>query len=179
MPFPKGNIPANKGTPMKEESKLKLGRALKGKIPWNKGKTGSVPWNKGKKTGQKVWNKGTKGIMKAWNKGLNKFIHPSISKMGFKKGEQCINWKGGISTANELQRKSTEMKLWKKHVFERDEYTCQICKEVGGKLHAHHIKSFALFPELRFDINNGITLCIECHKLTDNYGNKKYVTTNC
>jgi 5-methylcytosine-specific restriction endonuclease McrA len=66
---------------------------------------------------------------------------------------------------------------WRKAVFERDEYTCIICKQKGGKLNADHIKPFKAFPELRYDINNGRTLCIECHKKTDSYGWKNYWNT--
>ena len=44
----------------------------------------------------------------------------------------------------------------------------------GGKLNADHIKPFSLFPELRFDLNNGRTLCVECHKKTDTYCEKIY-----
>jgi 5-methylcytosine-specific restriction endonuclease McrA len=57
--------------------------------------------------------------------------------------------------------------------FERDHYTCLVCGEVGGRINAHHIKSFKDYPELRFEVDNGITLCINCHKLTNNYGNKR------
>ena len=53
---------------------------------------------------------------------------------------------------------------WRKSVFERDGYTCQKCKKIGNKLNAHHIKSWAFFPELRFEISNGITLCVICHR---------------
>lgn len=76
-------------------------------------------------------------------------------------------------------RTSKEYKLWRTSVFERDNYTCLDCgiKNHEGlghrvELNADHIKSFAHFPELRFDINNGRTLCRECHTKTDNFGSK-------
>ena len=61
-------------------------------------------------------------------------------------------------------RTSLEYVNWRKNVFERDNYTCQVCGKVGGTLNAHHIKSFALHKKLRLDVNNGITLCEKCHK---------------
>ena len=92
-----------------------------------------------------------------------------------RRGAESNLWKGGVSSANELIRKSTEYKLWRKSVFERDNYTCVWCgdKSGGGKtiiLHPDHIKPFAYFPELRFAIDNGRTLCINCHKTTKTYG---------
>ena len=86
------------------------------------------------------------------------------------KGERCHLWKGGINAKNDSIRKSVEYKLWRESVFKKDNYTCQDCKVRGKNLHAHHIKPFALYPELRFDVNNGKTLCIECHKKTETYG---------
>ena len=61
-------------------------------------------------------------------------------------------------------RNSKEYSCWRKQVFERDEYTCQICGKRGGKLNAHHKVRFADCPEKRLDIDNGITLCESCHK---------------
>ena len=83
------------------------------------------------------------------------------------------NWQGGVTSINETFRKSFEYKQWRSDVFQRDEWTCQTCGKKGRKLHAHHIKEFSNYPELRLVLDNGITLCKECHLLTDNYGNKK------
>lgn len=78
-------------------------------------------------------------------------------------GENHWNWKGGISDENHRVRESAKYKQWRKDVFIRDGYTCQHCGAVGGMLNAHHIKPFSVFPELRFDVSNGITLCKQCH----------------
>lgn len=88
------------------------------------------------------------------------------------KGEKNNNWKGGVTPKNELIRKSPEYKLWRKAVFERDRYTCVWCCKTGGTLNADHIKPFALYPALRFAIDNGRTLCVPCHRKTDTFGIK-------
>lgn len=79
-------------------------------------------------------------------------------------GEKNQAWKGGITPENQRIRGSIEFSLWRESVFARDNWTCQKCKVRGGKLVAHHIQNFAQYPELRFAIDNGITLCNECHK---------------
>jgi hypothetical protein len=73
------------------------------------------------------------------------------------------NYKGGITTVNRRIRNSTKIKYWRKYVLKRDNYTCQNCFKKDGRLHVHHIKSFANFPELRTEISNGVTLCKPCH----------------
>ena len=83
-----------------------------------------------------------------------------------RKGKNCNFWKGGITSVNKKIRESLEYKKWRKSVYEGDFYTCQVCKKVGGDLEAHHIKSFASYPKLRFELDNGITLCKKCHQLT-------------
>lgn len=92
-------------------------------------------------------------------------------------GEFSSNWKGGITPINKAIRTSKEYKLWRTAVFERDNYTCVWCGIRGGNgkeviLNADHIKSFSQFPELRFAIDNGRTLCVSCHRTTDTFGFK-------
>lgn len=91
------------------------------------------------------------------------------------RGALNSQWKGGVTPLYKQIRKSIEYKLWRTSVFERDNYTCIWCGVRGGNgkkviLHADHIKPFAIYPELRFAIDNGRTLCIDCHKTTDTYG---------
>lgn len=111
-----------------------------------------------------------------WSKEQRQTL--SLQKIGIKNPmygnvkEKNPNWKGGLTSASKLIRNSKEYGLWRTAVFERDEYTCQFCSVRGGKLQVDHIKPFALFPELRFAIDNGRTLCIPCHKTTDTYGSK-------
>ena len=90
------------------------------------------------------------------------------------RGSKGSNWKGGVTPINRIIRHSSSFRLWREAVFKRDNWTCQECRRRGGELHPHHIKPFAFFPELRFAINNGVTLCKECHKQTDTYGRKMY-----
>jgi len=85
------------------------------------------------------------------------------SKFNPKTGKYHWNYQGGISAENHIIRNSTEIKSWRTKVFRRDFYTCQHCRKAGGILNAHHIKPFAKFPELRFEVSNGITLCKDCH----------------
>jgi len=89
----------------------------------------------------------------------------------FGKKEKHWNWKGGISI-NAHSITEPKYKLWRSNIFERDNWTCQTCGIRGVYLEAHHIKSWAKFKELRYILENGVTLCRECHKLTDNYKGK-------
>lgn len=86
-----------------------------------------------------------------------------LKKSLAKRGSKGSNWQGGKTKKNLIIRTSLKYKLWRERIFKRDEWTCVNCGEVGGKLNAHHIKGFSKYPKLRFDIDNGITLCKECH----------------
>lgn len=65
---------------------------------------------------------------------------------------------------NRHARTSIEHKRWSAAVKKRDNHTCQLCGTTEGRMEADHIKGFAAFPELRYELSNGRTLCILCHR---------------
>lgn len=145
--------------PKTEEHKRKLSEAHKGHTPWNKGKS---------------WSEETKDKMRA-----SKLEKPTKYWLGKNRldmlGKNNSSWKGGITPINQKIRNSKEYKLWRTAVLERDGYTCIWCGARGSierYLHVDHIKPFSLFPELRFAIDNGRTLCKDCHEKTDTYAGR-------
>lgn len=141
-------------------------------------KKGNIPWNKGKKTGikpptifksedligEKHWN---------WKGGMPKCLECG-KLLSAKKAIYCKKhygallvqekhplWKGGISI-HVHSTKEPRYKEWRMKVFTRDSFKCKICN-TKEKLQAHHILRWADYPELRYDINNGITLCVAHH----------------
>jgi predicted HNH restriction endonuclease len=66
------------------------------------------------------------------------------------------------------ERNTPEYKLWRLSVYQRDGFKCKKCGQKlrkGRNLQAHHIMPWATYPLLRYDVNNGITLCWDCHKI--------------
>lgn len=61
-------------------------------------------------------------------------------------------------------RKYPEYVAWRLSVFKRDFFTCTKCGDKGVNLNAHHILSFSKYPDARLILDNGATLCQECHK---------------
>lgn len=61
-------------------------------------------------------------------------------------------------------RSTKEYREWRTKVFERDNYTCQDCGSRGVELQAHHILAWAKYPKERFNVDNGVKLCTDCHK---------------
>jgi len=125
------------------------------------------PWQKNRNTPESIsrMRVSLKKIVRSeeWRKNI------SLAKRG-KKNPQ---WKGGVTPELESIRRTAEYKLWRKAVFERDNYTCIWGGEShGSRLNADHIKPFAHYPELRFAIDNGRTLCEKCHATTDTWGGR-------
>jgi 5-methylcytosine-specific restriction endonuclease McrA len=118
--------------------------------------------------------------MKTGNKEAMKKVGAAHSK------EKSNFWKGGITSINLSLRSHAKMKEWRLAVFNHDNFTCCICHIKGGKLNADHVIAFSktlkensiqtieaglLCKEL-WNTSNGRTLCVKCHRKTDNYGAK-------
>ena len=96
-------------------------------------------------------------------------------------GENNPNWKGGRKRQHKILYGSRRYKEWRQNVFKRDGYQCQWCGAKNGfgravYLEAHHEKEWADYPELRFEVSNGITLCKDCHNTTKKGRPQKYGT---
>lgn len=163
---------------------------LKGCVPFNKGianvtlkcggcGSGFTTLKCYKKDGRKYcsrdcyiknYPKGDKSISWRGGKPDCKNCGKKLSSYGYEHCDKCSrkirprNWKGGITPLNYKIRSSVESKLWIQSVFARDGYVCQKTGIKGGKLVAHHILNFSKYPELRFAIDNGITLSVKSHK---------------
>jgi 5-methylcytosine-specific restriction endonuclease McrA len=131
-----GKKPGNYGVPCSESTKKKLSLANKGKKYIGlrtQFKKGNVPWNKDKEL-------------------------PQYQK------ENSPHWKGGLGyTLSRQLQNSPKWKQMREDVFKRDDFTCQKCFKRGCEIHPHHIKPKSLFPNLVFELNNVITLCVKCH----------------
>lgn len=89
----------------------------------------------------------------------------SKSRMGktMPRGPDNKLWKGNkTERRNAMER--IEYKTWRATVFKRDDHTCVICGKQEIKVEAHHIKKWANDEKLRYDPENGVTLCKDCHK---------------
>ena len=172
---------ALKGIKRSEETKRKISLARIGKKNPNYGKHPSKETKRKMSESHKAENLSEETRRKLReshkNNTANLGHHHSVEakkKMseahkGLYIGENNPAWKGGITPEYLILRTSSRYQDWRKAVYERDNYTCQICgiRSGNGKtvvLEAHHKKSFSEYSELRFEISNGITLCKSCHK---------------
>lgn len=155
---------------------------IKGRIylnPRGGFKSGMTPWNKGMvgvcfNTGRTHFKKGQRFSPKTEFKVGQKSYWKGKTNPHFT-GPNNPKWKGGVTPENLKVRWSVKMKNFRNEIFKRDNYTCKFCgrcRKAGDRviLNVHHLKSFAIYKELRFDKNNVITLCRECHQKTDTYG---------
>jgi hypothetical protein len=135
-------------------------------MPFQKGNTYGV----GNKVnvGREPWNKGKKGLQVAWNKGKPSpwTTKRNLERNHLMRGEKAYHWKGGkTQRERKILMGRQEYRLWRMGVLERDSYTCQACGIRGVFMHCHHIKPWLKYIELRYEVDNGVTLCRECHEL--------------
>lgn len=120
------------------------------------------------------WRQSMEG-RRAWNKGVKlsdlhrKHLSEAHLLSDKQRGERHPRWRGGLGNENYQLRHSFIYRQWRLSVFKRDDFTCQRCGVRGCFIEAHHLKSFCKHPELRFDVNNGVTLCVPCHARLDVY----------
>ena len=152
---------------------------------------GCIPWNKNltKETDERVKEYGKKGSKsKKGQPSPRKGIEMSKNqKQKIGEANKGKIWtieerenlsKGQIKRWDKIGRKkykryihqtaTKKYKKWRMSVFIRDNFICQECGKTNCYLEAHHKKSWAKYPELRFEVSNGLTLCKDCHNHTGN-----------
>lgn len=151
------------------ETRQKMSLAKKGKSPFNKGKIGVSHETSLKMRNAKLGKSPN-------NKGKLLSLEEKIRLSCKIQGITLEEFNGFKSHKSKTERFKFYEKQLNKKCFERDNFTCQICKVRGVFLNAHHLNSFAYFPDERFELNNLITLCRNCHKLFHKkFGNGKNI----
>ena len=162
-PFQKGYTPWNKNIPCSDETKTKMSEAKKGKVGNNKGKhwkvkdtsnMGHTAWNKNIPCREETRKKISQNNARCW---LGK-TRPDM------KGRKPWNWIEDRTklcrTSKQGERRTSAYFDWRKQIYTRDNWKCKINdNDCNGRIEAHHILGWTLYPELRYVVNNGITLC--------------------
>ena len=85
------------------------------------------------------------------------------------RGENSPHWNHELTNEDREnssnRNRDPNTRLWVKAVLDRDNHTCQCCNSRRSlTLIAHHIDSWKEFKSDRFNVDNGVTLCENCHK---------------
>ena len=168
--------PWNKGIPCSNITKEKISLTVKNKWKNPDYRTHMIQVHKGQGIGDTNISKRPDIRKKISIKLKGRiFSEETIQRMKlgqrkrFENKQNHWNWKGGITNQNRRLRNTALFREWRKLVFERDDYICQRCMKRGGNLEPHHIRQFATYPNSRFDVNNGVTYCRECHGIVDKF----------
>lgn len=81
-----------------------------------------------------------------------------------RRGPLASGWKPELPDADRRGFRDSVRKVeWRSAVFTRDGFRCRKCNN-GGRLNAHHVEPYNAAPDRRWDLDNGITLCVSCHR---------------
>jgi len=178
---------ALKGSHRTEETKRKISKSKMGQTAWNKGLTKETDErvkkiseskikyycsNEARNELSKIKMGNTNWLGKKHTEEYKKEMSESY------RGEDNPCWRGGTTSLQKILRGCFMYRQWRSDIFTRDDFTCQECGQRGGHLEAHHIKQLSKILQLYeitnyeealdcaelWNLNNGITLCKECHK---------------
>ena len=156
---------SQKGREFSDEHRKKIGEAKKGSTSFKGHKHTAAAR---KKTSEAILKKyqSEEYNLKLKESRKGRKLSPEHKKNIGKalKGENSPHWAGGITTERAIIRHSAECRVWRETIFARDNWTCKKCGKRTGLLNAHHIKNFNDHSELRFDSDNGVTFCKDCHE---------------
>lgn len=117
------------------------------------------------KKGRPIWNKGkpwSAEAKKKMSEAKKRSGHSGVKNLIPRYGADNPAWKGGVTKESRAERAKFRKVLQAK-VLKRDNYTCQVCDQYSGYLQVDHIKPWADYPDLRFELSNCRTLCMACH----------------
>lgn len=162
-----------------KELKAKIRKRMVGKIPnnvkdgslYSKDRNKKISKSRKGKTWEEIYGKENakkfKKLTSERFKNKKQTFNQKYKKRLSQLGEKGSNWQGGKVNKNKQIRADFRWKEWRQKIFERDNFTCQDCGQKGGYLEPHHKKKVSDYPELAYNVDNGITYCLKCHIKND------------
>jgi len=142
------------GHPVSDSTRAKLSAAMR-----------ILPIPKGMNRLGKKWSEKSRRAWSQKQKGVKRKPHTFASRrLMSERLKARMSHRPKAIDESKSARKGVEYWIWRDTVYRRDDFTCQKCFGRGGHLHPHHLENFASNIALRYDPENGVTCCVECHK---------------
>lgn len=166
MPFKKGFTPWNKNTGIRLEKKQCENCGV---IFISKYRVTRKYWDKRRFCSEVCMGISMKGKLPKNHEALCKMSRTEATKQKMSEaqsGEKSFRWNPDRSAVTHNRRNDGEYLQWRKKVYLRDNFKCKIADaDCSGRIEAHHVLGWAEYVELRYEVNNGITLCQVHHPL--------------